>query len=197
MIMVCTFRDDFRQQIVPFLNERGYDVCVPSHRQDVLAMAIQQQPLAVLLDMYVSHPSGLDVLRELRSHGFRGKVVLLGGSSMSGVISQAHQLGVDQVVGGPQWVDGPATFFCGQIEAAIHATLHASIAVKAYEIYQARGRAQGQDLDDWLEAERFVFKRGFSKKSVGQPSRTALKETQSQKSQLHITLLSDEREAKK
>jgi Protein of unknown function (DUF2934) len=29
-----------------------------------------------------------------------------------------------------------------------------SIAVRAYEIYLARGAGSGRDLDDWLEAER-------------------------------------------
>jgi len=197
MIMVCTFRDDFRQQIVPFLSERGYEVCVPSHRQDVLTMATQQQPLVVLLDMYVSHPSGLEVLRELRAHGFKGKVVLLGGSSMSSVISQAHQLKVDQIVGGPQWVGGSATLLCGQIEAAIHAILHASIALRAYEIYQARGRTHGQDVDDWLKAERLIFKRELSPKAVSKHSRTSPKETQPQKSQLHISLVNDVSEVNK
>lgn len=30
------------------------------------------------------------------------------------------------------------------------------IARRAYEIYDARGRADGRDLDDWLQAEREV-----------------------------------------
>jgi DUF2934 family protein len=28
------------------------------------------------------------------------------------------------------------------------------VAVRAYELYEARGRAEGQELDDWLSAER-------------------------------------------
>jgi hypothetical protein len=28
------------------------------------------------------------------------------------------------------------------------------VAVRAYELYVARGRSEGQDLDDWLSAER-------------------------------------------
>jgi len=196
MIMVCTFRDDFRQQIVPYLSERGYEVCVPSHRQDVLTMTTQQQPLVVLLDMYVSHPSGLEVLRELRAHGFRGKVILLAGSSMSSVISQAYHFGIDQVVGGPQWVGGPTNILCGQIEAAIHAALHDLIARRAYDLYESRGRKHGQDVDNWLEAERLVFKRGRSQKWVSQPPGISPKENP-QKSQLHISILRDEQEAKK
>ena len=31
---------------------------------------------------------------------------------------------------------------------------HDEIAALAYELYEARGRADGFDVDDWLEAER-------------------------------------------
>lgn len=34
---------------------------------------------------------------------------------------------------------------------------HQRIAEKAYELYQRRGCCHGQDLDDWLEAERLVL----------------------------------------
>ena len=35
--------------------------------------------------------------------------------------------------------------------------LRQRIAEKAYELYEKRGQSHGQDLDDWLEAERLVF----------------------------------------
>ncbi|GJL54870.1 MAG: hypothetical protein NPIRA02_20020 [Nitrospirales bacterium] len=196
MIMVCTFRDDFRQQIVPYLCERGYEVCTPSHRQDVIAMATQQKPLVLLLDMYVTHPSGLEVLRDLRAHGFSGKVVLLGGSSISSLISQAHRLGVDQVVGDPQGVGIPCSILMGHIEAAIRMTLHALIAKRAYELYESRGRTHGHDQDDWLEAERFIFKREPPQKAGSKPSRIFSKERQPKKSELHLSILEDAREVK-
>jgi hypothetical protein len=31
---------------------------------------------------------------------------------------------------------------------------HEEIAVRAYQIYVERGEAHGQDVDDWLQAER-------------------------------------------
>lgn len=33
-------------------------------------------------------------------------------------------------------------------------TNHSEIERRAYELYEARGRADGHDWDDWLEAER-------------------------------------------
>ena len=75
--MVITFRDDFRQQVIPYLQELGFEVCVPPHRQDVLPMVAEQQPLMVLLDLYVTNPNGLEVLGDLRAHGYKGKVTCL------------------------------------------------------------------------------------------------------------------------
>lgn len=35
-------------------------------------------------------------------------------------------------------------------------TLKEEIRKKAYELYEKRGRTEGNDLEDWLEAERLV-----------------------------------------
>lgn len=37
--------------------------------------------------------------------------------------------------------------------------LHDEIAEAAYELFEARGRVHGFDLNDWLNAERFVLAR--------------------------------------
>lgn len=34
--------------------------------------------------------------------------------------------------------------------------MQAEIAQRAYEIYESRGRIEGADVDDWLQAEREV-----------------------------------------
>jgi Protein of unknown function (DUF2934) len=35
--------------------------------------------------------------------------------------------------------------------------LHDRIALRAYEIFEKRGRAQGDDLQDWLRAEQEIL----------------------------------------
>lgn len=132
MIMLVTFQEELRDQLVKSLCKQGYEVCVPPHREDVLPMAKEQQPLVVLLDMYISSPSGLDVLQQLRAQGYNGKVVLLGGRSISSSISQAFRYGVDQVVGGPQWIDEFENL--SQVETAIRTALHSAIAARASEL---------------------------------------------------------------
>jgi phosphoserine phosphatase RsbU/P len=117
MIMIITFQQALRDSLSAFLVEKGYEVAIPPHRQDVYAWVQEKNPVVVLLDMYLSEPSGLEVLRELRGRGYAGKVVLLAGTSVSTLIAQAWRLGVDHVIGGFECTNGP--FHLDQIESVI------------------------------------------------------------------------------
>ena len=112
--------------------------------------------MVIVLDMYVSEPSGLKVLRELRSQNYRGKVVLLAGKSVSSLISETWHFGVEQVIGGFQ--GNGESHNLDQVESAIKMALHGDIAKRAFELYEASGHPHGKDLDDWLEAERQILK---------------------------------------
>jgi len=48
---------------------------------------------------------------------------------------------------------------------------HGDIERRAYEIYEARGRAHGHDWDDWLQAER-EFSRRVVQTKPDKPSST-------------------------
>ncbi len=104
-----------------FLLGKGYEVCVPPHRQDVFPLVKEENPLVIVLDMYVAAPNGLEVLRKLRAQNYKGKVVALAGMSVSSLMPQAFQLGVDQVIGGFQGWGG--TLNLDQVESAITMTL--------------------------------------------------------------------------
>lgn len=155
IIMIVTFHEEFREKISAFLSEKGYEVCVPPHRQDVIPLIKEKSPLVVVLDMYVAEPNGLEVLRELRAQHYHGRIVALAGTSVRSLMSQASQLGVDQVIGGFQGDGGALNL--DQVESAIKMSLHSSIARRAFELYEARGRTKGKDLEDWFEAERQIF----------------------------------------
>jgi len=186
MIMVVTFQEEFRDKISSFLSEKGYDVCVPPHRQDVFPLVKEKNPLVVVLDMYVAEPNALDVLRELRTQDFGGKVVALSGTSVSSLMSQAFNLGVNQVIGGFQGSGGALNL--DQVESAIKTALHSDIAKRAFELYDARGRTKGNDLGDWFEAEREIFNFKTLLPSLGQtenksePERVSKKPRKTKKS---------------
>ncbi len=152
MIMVVTFQQEFRDRICSFLKEKGYAVCVPPHRQDVIPWMQEHKPVVVLLDMYVAEPNGLEVLKDLRSKNYSGKVVALAGLSVSSLMSEALRLGVDQVIGGFQGSGG--FLHLDQVEAAIKIALHADVAKHAFVLYEARGKRYGNDWEDWFDAER-------------------------------------------
>ncbi len=155
MIMVVTFQEEFRETICSFLEGKGYMVCVPPHRQNMLPLVREKNPLVIVLDMYVSEPSGLKVLRELRAQNYMGKVVLLAGKSVSPLISETWHFGVEQVIGGFQ--GNGESHNLDQVESAIKMALHSDIAKRAFELYEAGGRTQGNHLEDWYEAERQIL----------------------------------------
>ncbi len=121
MIMVVTYRSQLRDRVVERLRRCGYDVAVPPHRHDVVEWVKQTNPELIVLDMYVADPSGLEMLRRIRGAEYQGKVVALGGTSLSNVLSTAQALGLDQVVSGPELND--STFNLAPLEAAIRAAL--------------------------------------------------------------------------
>lgn len=155
MIMIIAHDEQFRETFSQFLRDRHMQVHVAPHRQDVSAMVKSVNPYVLVLDMYVSEPSGLNLLRQLRAEGFQGKVVALSGSSMSRLVPEAYRLGVDQVVGAPKGSDSIGDM--EQIECAIRAVIHDLIANRAFDIYVAKGRGHGQDAENWLEAERQIL----------------------------------------
>ena len=155
MIMVVTFQGEFRNKICSFLEGKGYRVCIPPHRQDMLPLVKEKNPLVIVLDMYVSEPSALKVLRELRAQNYKGKVVLLAGKSVSSLISETWHFGVEQIIGGFQGIGESHNL--DQVESAIKMALHSGIANRAFELYEARGRTQGNHFEDWYEAERQIL----------------------------------------
>ena len=46
------------------------------------------------------------------------------------------------------------------------------VAQRAYERYEARGRQDGNDMEDWLEAERELRQAGTSSRNTGSDGRT-------------------------
>ena len=45
------------------------------------------------------------------------------------------------------------------------------IRLRAYQLYEARGREDGRDLDDWLQAESEIL--GSKKTAIGTPQKAA------------------------
>lgn len=118
-VMVVTHDQERRHKVSEFLRQRGYEVQVPPSRHDVVRLASEAQPEVVVLDMYVSNPNGVELLKQLRGVGYAGRIVALTGKSLMTVQRDALHLGVSHVVGGLEAAQGhldPA-----QVESAVRA----------------------------------------------------------------------------
>ncbi len=160
MIMLLTYRSELREQLNKAIQDKGHETCIPAHRQDVLVAIKDRHPELIVLDLYLSEPSGIEVLRSLRQAGYHGRIIVLSGESMVSVLHDAQPLGLDTVVHIPARIGEHFDF--GELEVAIETALrcherehhHARIARRAHELYQDGGRHDGRDIQDWLRAER-------------------------------------------
>lgn len=163
MIMLLTHRSEIREELNASLHARGYETCVPAHRDEVRAAMADRYPDLIVLDLYLAQPSGAEVLRRLRQDGYQGKVIVLSGESMVSVLHDMQCLGLDKVVHVPAQVGDCYDF--GELMIAIETALkgdgrghhHARIARRAYELYAHSGYKDGHDVAHWVRAEREVI----------------------------------------
>ena len=116
-IMLLTYRDEFREQLKKALHATGYDVAIPPHREDMLGLLKDSEPHLIIVDLYMSDPSGAEDLKILRHHGYEGAIVVISGPSMVSVLNEAYACGVDGVVQVPATVKGQFDF--GELQSII------------------------------------------------------------------------------
>ncbi len=160
MIFIISHHPPHRDQITQFFEQRGYDICMAPHRENVCDWIKQVKPHVIVLDAFLSSPSPITVLQSIRSEGYKGKVVLLSNPSSSSLLPDMYRLGIDQVVGGPRFSEESIDF--DQLESSIRLVVHPLIEKRANEIHIARGAKKEKGLDDWLQAEQEVL---FTKKN--------------------------------
>lgn len=101
MILLVTHEVDFAKHMTRFLEAQGYPVMVAFQGSEVPALVTQGNPQLIIVNLYLRNPSGLEILRQLRTQGYTGKIIVLAGFSTSAEIPRAFYFGVDQVVGQP------------------------------------------------------------------------------------------------
>ena len=101
MLMIATIDPILRQGLQRTLEERGEAFLVLEEGANIVQSVLEQNPSLVILDLYLTNPSGIEILRQLRTAGFPGKVVVLGGQSVQTLAPEACRLGASQIVGRP------------------------------------------------------------------------------------------------
>lgn len=82
-----------RDRLAKALRERGYAVEIASDAHGALAAACANAPDAVVLDLKMPGPSGLDVLRDLRSAAPAARILILTGYGSIATALEAVRLG--------------------------------------------------------------------------------------------------------
>ncbi len=101
MLVVATMDTILRCHLEEPLTQKGIPFLVLKERADIVEAILCHQPFMVILDFFLSHPSGLTILRQFRAREFSGRVVVLGGSSTQSLVPEATRVGALQIVGRP------------------------------------------------------------------------------------------------
>jgi DNA-binding NtrC family response regulator len=101
MLLIATIDPTLRKNLQQTLTDKGDPFLLLEEGEDIIDAVFRHTPSLVVLDLYLTHPSGLEILQQLRAKGFSGKVVLLGGQSTQTLTPEACRLGAIQIVGRP------------------------------------------------------------------------------------------------
>ncbi len=101
MLLIATVDPNLQSQLQQTLTEKGDPFLLLKEGDEIVDSVFRQHPSLVILDLYLTHPNGLAILRQLRARGYSGKVVVLGGQSAQSLAPEATRLGALQIVGRP------------------------------------------------------------------------------------------------
>jgi len=101
MLLVATVDPNLQSQLKQTLTKKGEPFLLLEEGENIANSVFHQHPSLVILDLYLAHPSGLAILRQIRAEGYSGKVVALGGQSAQSLAPEATRLGALQIVGRP------------------------------------------------------------------------------------------------
>src|SRR5574341_493516 len=100
-ILVVDDKPMSRTRLAEFLTLRGYRVRATQDGREALAAVKQDPPQVIVLDLYVPGVSGVDLLRRLRSQGYKGWVIAVTASQDEKVLKEILELGPVDVIGKP------------------------------------------------------------------------------------------------
>ncbi|MEO6203075.1 MAG: response regulator [Nitrospirota bacterium] len=101
MLLIATIDPILRKNLQQTLTEKGDPFLLLDEGENIVESVLRHNPSLVVVDLYLTHPSGLEILRQLRENGFSGKVVVLGGQSNQSLAPEASHLGAVQIIGRP------------------------------------------------------------------------------------------------
>ncbi len=94
-VLVSDDATDLRGLLMHLLRKGGFRPLEASNGAQTLAMAADESPDAVMLDLYLGEEDGCDVAAGLREQGYRGVILMLSASSNVADMERARAAGCD------------------------------------------------------------------------------------------------------
>jgi FixJ family two-component response regulator len=88
------------------LEPAGYRVTCFNHAEAFVSVARLRTPACILLDVYMPHRSGLEVLRDLDAHNYPAPIIIMSGRVSISLAIEAMKIGAFDVVEKPFDPDG-------------------------------------------------------------------------------------------
>jgi DNA-binding response OmpR family regulator len=87
--------------MVRTLARAGWECTTASTGDQALRSVLHDPPTAIVLDVMIPHPSGIEVCRHLRAHGWRGTIVVISARCGPADVAAAYRAGADCFLGKP------------------------------------------------------------------------------------------------
>jgi len=94
-VLVCDDATDLRSLLMRLLRKGGFQALEAGDGPQALAVAANDAPDAVILDLYLDEEDGCDVASALRAQGYRGIIMMLSASSDTADMERARAAGCD------------------------------------------------------------------------------------------------------
>ncbi len=100
-VLVVDDDPKFVDIVVRFLDRVGYECVVAESGNEALQAIGEHTPAAIVLDLMMPGPSGIEVCRLLRAEGWAGGIVIVSARSNSTDRSEAMRVGADAFLAKP------------------------------------------------------------------------------------------------
>lgn len=94
LVLLAENNPDNRQTLITYLSARRYQVIAVETGQEAIALAENQKPDIILIDIQIPELNGLEVTRALRAHPILGDIPIVAMTSLNAPLEQSRYLEV-------------------------------------------------------------------------------------------------------
>jgi DNA-binding response OmpR family regulator len=100
-VLVVDDDPKFAGLVVRYLERAGYECAIATTGKEALGAVLEREPDAIVLDVMIPAPSGIEVCRHLRADGWTGGIVMVTARTNPADRRTAANVGADAFLGKP------------------------------------------------------------------------------------------------